>query len=70
VRVDSAFFGESPGRFIVSVLSRAMPEMQTLARRNRVEISLIGLTGGDVIEFEGQFRVSIAEMRQAWEGLI
>jgi hypothetical protein len=45
-----------------------MPEMQTLARRHRVEISLIGLAGGDVIEFEGQFRVSIAEMRQAWEG--
>ncbi|MEA2655527.1 MAG: phosphoribosylformylglycinamidine synthase subunit PurL, partial [Chloroflexota bacterium] len=70
VRADSAFFGESPGRFIVSVSSRAMPEMQTLARRHRVEISLIGLAGGSVIEFEGQFRVSIAEMRQAWEGLL
>jgi hypothetical protein len=41
--------------------------MQTLARRHRVEISLIGLAGGDFIEFEGQFHVSIAEMRQAWE---
>jgi phosphoribosylformylglycinamidine synthase subunit PurL len=68
VRLDSAFFGESPSRFIVSVASRAMPEMQTLARRHRVEISLIGLAGGDVIEFEGQFRVLLAEMRQAWEG--
>jgi phosphoribosylformylglycinamidine synthase len=70
VRIDAAFFGESPSRFIVSVASRAMPEMQTLARRHRVEISLIGLAGGDVIEFEGQFRVSIAEMRQAWEGAL
>ena len=70
VRADAAFFGESPSRFVVSVPSRAMPEMQTLARRHRVEISLIGLAGGDVIEFEGQFRVSIADMRQAWEGLI
>jgi phosphoribosylformylglycinamidine synthase II len=68
VRLDSAFFGESPSRFIVSVASRAMPEMQTLARRYRVEISLIGLAGGDVIEFEGQFKVSLSEMRQAWEG--
>jgi phosphoribosylformylglycinamidine synthase len=68
VRLDSAFFGESPSRFIVSVPSRAMPEMQTLARRHHVEISLLGLAGGDVIEFEGQFRVSMAEMRQAWEG--
>jgi len=68
IRMDSAFFSESPSRFIVSVQSRAMPEMQTLARRHHVEISLIGLAGGDVIEFEGQFKVSLAEMRQAWEG--
>jgi phosphoribosylformylglycinamidine synthase len=68
IRMESAFFSESPSRFIVSVQSRAMPEMQTLARRHHVEISLIGLAGGDVIEFEGQFKVSLAEMRQAWEG--
>src|SRR4029077_8810456 len=68
LRLDAAFFGESPSRFVVSVTSRAMPEMQTLARRHHVEISLLGLAGGDVIEFEGQFRLSLAEMRQAWEG--
>jgi phosphoribosylformylglycinamidine synthase len=68
VRMDAAFFGESPSRFIVSVPSRAMPEMQTLARRHHVEISLLGLAGGDVMEFEGQFRLSLSEMRQAWEG--
>ncbi len=70
VRLDAAFFGESPSRFIVSVPSRAMPEMQSLARRHHVEISLLGLAGGQIIEFEGQFRVSLAEMRQAWEGTV
>ncbi|HEY4910278.1 MAG TPA: hypothetical protein VIJ73_12295, partial [Methylomirabilota bacterium] len=64
----AAFFGESPTRFIVSVPSRAMPEMQTLARRHHVEISLLGMAGGDSIEFEGQFKLSLAEIRQAWEG--
>jgi phosphoribosylformylglycinamidine synthase len=68
VRLDAALFGESPSRFIVSVPSRAMPEMQTLARRHHVEISLLGLAGGDSIEFEGQFKLSLAEIRQAWEG--
>src|SRR5215813_14691372 len=34
LRLDAAFFGESPSRYIVSVPSRAMPEMQSLARRN------------------------------------
>jgi phosphoribosylformylglycinamidine synthase len=68
VRLDAALFGESPSRFIVSVASRAMPEMQTLARRHHVEISLLGLAGGESIEFEGQFKLSLADIRQAWEG--
>jgi phosphoribosylformylglycinamidine (FGAM) synthase-like enzyme len=68
LRLDAAFFGESPSRFIVSAPSRAMPQLQTLARRHHVEISLLGMAGGDVIEFEGQFRVSLADLRVAWEG--
>ncbi len=68
LRLDAAFFGETPGRFIVSAGSRAMPELQTLARRHSVEISLLGMAGGDTIEFEGQFRLSLAEMHEAWDG--
>ena len=68
LRMDAAFFGESPSRFIVSLASRAMPELQSLARRHHVEISLLGLAGGETIEFEGQFRLPLAGVRQAWEG--
>ena len=68
LRLDAAFFGESPSRFIVSVPSRAMPELQSIARRHHVEISLLGLAGGDAIEFEGQFKVALSDLRQAWEG--
>jgi len=70
LRLDAAFFGESPSRYIVSVASRAMPELQSLARRHNVEIALLGLARGDAIEFEGQFKLSLAELRQAWEGEI
>ena len=70
LRLDAAFFGESPSRFIVSVPSRAMPEMQSLARRHNVELSLLGLAGGDHLEFEGQLKLSIAEMRDAWEAML
>ena len=70
LRMDAALFGESPSRFIVSLASRAMPELQSLARRHHVEISLLGLAGGTSIEFEGQFRLSLDEMRQAWEGSV
>jgi phosphoribosylformylglycinamidine (FGAM) synthase-like enzyme len=68
LRMDAAFFGESPSRYIVSLPSRAMPELQSLARRHHVEIALLGLAGGDSVEFEGQFRLTLDEMRQAWEG--
>ena len=68
LRLDAAFFGESPSRYIVSVGSRAMPELQSLARRHNVELSLLGLAGGDTIEFEGQLKLSLAELRDAWEG--
>jgi phosphoribosylformylglycinamidine synthase len=70
LRMDSAFFGESQSRYIVSVPSRAMPELQSLARKHHVEISLLGMAGGDSIEFEGQFKLSLEELRQAWEGAI
>jgi phosphoribosylformylglycinamidine synthase len=70
LRMDAAFFGESPSRFIVSLSSRAMPELQSLARRHHVEISLLGLAGGESIEFEGQFRLPLADIRQAWEGAL
>ena len=47
-----------------------MPELQSLARRNHVEISLLGMAGGDSLEFEGQFKLPLSEIRQAWEGAI
>src|SRR5204863_463370 len=70
LRLDAAFFAESPSRYIVSVASRAMPEMQSLARRHNVELSLLGLAGGDSIEFEGQLKVSLDDLRAAWESMV
>jgi len=68
LRLDAAFFGESQSRFIISAASRSMPELQTLARKHRVEIQLLGLAAGAEIEFEGQLRVNLGELRHAWEG--
>src|SRR5258708_33256037 len=68
LRLDAAFFGESPGRFIVSAPSRATPELQTLARRHHVGISRLGMAGGQTIEFHGEFRFSLEEMRPTRHG--
>ncbi|HEY8760300.1 MAG TPA: phosphoribosylformylglycinamidine synthase subunit PurL [Candidatus Dormibacteraeota bacterium] len=68
LRTDALYFSETQGRFIVSAPSRSMPELQNLARRHRVEIQLLGLTGGDALEFEGEFSVPIAELGGAYYG--
>lgn len=66
LRLDTQFFGESQGRFIVTSTSRAMPELQSLARRLKVDLQLLGLAGGDRILFENQLDVPLAEVREAW----
>ena len=68
VRTDALYFGETQGRFVLSAPSRSMPELQSLARRHRVEIQLLGLTGGDRLEFEGEFSVTLAALARAYEG--
>jgi phosphoribosylformylglycinamidine synthase len=66
-RLDAAFFGESQGRFVVSAAPRSMPALQQLARDHRVELALLGLTGGDRVVFDGQVDVSLEALRKAWE---
>lgn len=71
LRMDAVFFGESQGRFVISTTSRAMPELQGLARRHKVELTVLGLAGGERIEFERQLSVPLASLREAWEtGLV
>ncbi|MGH7902881.1 MAG: phosphoribosylformylglycinamidine synthase subunit PurL [Candidatus Dormibacteraceae bacterium] len=70
IRLEAAFFGESQGRFILTAGSRAMPELQTLARRHHVELALLGMAGGDAIEFEDQLRVGLDELREAHESAL
>jgi hypothetical protein len=48
-----------------------MPELQSLARRHKVELTVLGLAGGERIEFERQLSVPLASLREAWEtGLV
>ncbi|HEV2953183.1 MAG TPA: phosphoribosylformylglycinamidine synthase subunit PurL [Candidatus Dormibacteraeota bacterium] len=70
VRLDSVWFGESQGRFVVSAPSRAMPELQTLARRHHVEVQLLGMAGGDRLEIESQLRLSLEDMKTAYDGAL
>ena len=70
LRTDALYFGETQGRFIISAPSRAMPELQNLARRHRVEIQLLGLTGGAAIEFEGEFSIPLDDLAAPYFGAL
>jgi len=70
LRLDAGFFGESQGRFVISAGSRAMPELQALARRMHVEFEMLGNVHSDRIVFEGQVDVDLAELRQDWEAAL
>jgi phosphoribosylformylglycinamidine synthase subunit PurL len=70
VPLNSAFFGESQGRFIVSARPRSVPELQALARRHKVELAMLGLAGGDAVEFDGQLRVPLIELERAWDSAL
>jgi phosphoribosylformylglycinamidine synthase len=66
----AAFFGESQGRFVLSASPRSIPALQQLARDHGVELSLLGVTGGDAVEFSGQLQVPLSDLRHAWEGAL
>lgn len=67
IRLDAAFFGESQGRFVVTARPRSMPALQQLARDHHVELTLLGVAGGDAVVFGGQVDVPLSELRTAWE---
>jgi phosphoribosylformylglycinamidine synthase len=59
-------FSESPGRVVVTVPDDHAERLVDLARRHGVDITPLGLTGGDALVVEGQFEVPLAELRQTW----
>ena len=70
VRLDAAFFGETQGRFVLGVEPGAVPAVRRLASDHGVELAVLGEAGGDIVEFEGQLRVPLSELREAWEGAL
>lgn len=54
-------FSESQSRALVSAPGEKVPLLKALAGRHRVPLEVIGVTGGDRIEAEGIFSISLEE---------
>jgi phosphoribosylformylglycinamidine synthase II len=59
-------FSESTGRVLVTVADGDAERLVELARHHGVDITPLGLTGGDALVVEGEFDVPLAELREAW----
>ena len=69
VELDDPFielFSESSARALVAIAADRHEAFVDMAERHGVEVSSIGMTGGDVIEVAEQFSLPISEVREAW----
>ncbi|HET6154405.1 MAG TPA: phosphoribosylformylglycinamidine synthase subunit PurL [Marmoricola sp.] len=62
----TALFAESAGRVVVTVGPGDGEALQALAAEHGVVATVLGVTGGDAVEVEGIFTLSLDEARAAW----
>jgi phosphoribosylformylglycinamidine synthase len=61
-------FGESQGRYLVSLRPSALEAAQALFGRHRVSFQHLGVVGGSVIAVEGFVEIRLEAARDAWAG--
>ncbi|HEY5979730.1 MAG TPA: phosphoribosylformylglycinamidine synthase subunit PurL [Microlunatus sp.] len=65
-----ALFSESTGRVLVSLPTDRTDELVELASGADVPVRRLGVTGGDALVVEGQFTLSLDEIRTTWQAPI
>lgn len=65
-RLDSALFGESQSRIVVSVRAKAEHRLEALASRMNVPLTRLGRTGGDRLIIKGLIALPLSELHSAW----
>jgi phosphoribosylformylglycinamidine synthase len=64
---EAFYFGESQGRVIVSVTPRRVPELQQLMAKHHIPLFAVGVVGGEDFQVGTDIRISLDNLRQAWE---
>ncbi len=65
-RLDTALFGESQSRIIVSVSPGAIRRLESLAFRFNVPVTRLGAVGGTQFVIQGLIDLAVSELHQAW----
>jgi phosphoribosylformylglycinamidine synthase len=61
------YFGETPGRVVVTVSAKRAPELQQVMAAHGVALQALGVVGGDELVVGNRVRVPLDRLRQAWE---
>jgi phosphoribosylformylglycinamidine synthase len=65
-----ALFAESVARAVVAVPADRMADLEAAASSYGVEVTRLGVTGGDTLAVEGLFDIPLDELRAAHEGTL
>jgi phosphoribosylformylglycinamidine synthase len=63
-----ALFSESAGRAVVAVPRSEEKRFTDMCNFRNVPVARIGVVDGDALEVQGQFSISLDELREAWTG--
>lgn len=65
-----ALFSESAGRVLVSLPEQNRAAFQDLCAGHRIDVTELGVVGGDALEISGQFSIGLDDLRSAWQPTI
>lgn len=66
VRADTLLFGESQSRIILSCSRENIAKIETLAKQNDLDFSVIGQVGGNSFEIKGFISQSVNKLVDVW----
>jgi phosphoribosylformylglycinamidine synthase subunit PurL len=61
------YFGETPGRVVVTVSAKRAPELQQVMAAQAVPLQALGVVGGDELVVGNRVRVPLERLWRAWE---
>ncbi|HYM51611.1 MAG TPA: phosphoribosylformylglycinamidine synthase subunit PurL [Candidatus Limnocylindrales bacterium] len=61
------YFGESPGRVIVSAPPRRIPDLQKIMAAHGVPVAALGVVGGEDLQVGNAVQIRLDRLRAAWD---
>lgn len=67
LRRDSAYFGETQSRVVVSIAADKLKALEKLASEHNIAFTILGQTGGDRLEIDDAISLPLLQLKRAYE---